>query len=158
MSPALYPDHSCLPENVLIFQHNIRSLLADYPRNLVVLQTVPLSLYPRDSGLVRWIELLSDGVYELRPFPHSADAEFQASRDPITKEEPPQGLLQIHKLPLFHELGSGTLPSDMDWTFTLSRRKFTIKPFNLPPIEGDTEAQQQGSNDSKKADAKDLTF
>lgn len=158
MSPALYPAHSCLPENVLAFQHNIRNLLAAYPRNLVVLQTVPLSLYPRESGLIKWIELLSDGVYELKPFPHSADAEFQTLRDPTTKEEPPQGLLQIHKLSLFHEMGSGTLPSDLDWTFTLSRRKFTIKPFNLPPLEGDTEAQQQASDGSKKADAKDLAF
>lgn len=119
---------------------------------------MPLSLYPRTSGLTRWIELLTDGVYELTPFPHSADAEFQTSRDPTTKEEPPQGLLQIHKLPLLHELGSGTLPSDMDWTFTLSRRKFTIKPFNLPPIEGDTKAQEQAGVDAKKAGAKDVAF
>lgn len=158
MSPALYPSHSCLPEQVLTFQQDLRGLSAAYPRNLVVLQTMPLSLYPRTSGLTRWIELLTDGVYELTPFPHSADAEFQTSRDPTTKEEPPQGLLQIHKLPLLHELGSGTLPSDMDWTFTLSRRKFTIKPFNLPPIEGDTKAQEQAGVDAKKAGAKDVAF
>lgn len=28
-----------------------------------------------------------------------------------------------------------------DLAFTLSRRKFVIKPFSLPPVEGDTEAQ-----------------
>ncbi|KAK5085545.1 Elongator subunit elp4 [Lithohypha guttulata] len=83
-----------------------------------------------------------------------ADAEFLGSRDSATKDEPPQGLLRVHKLPLLHELGSGSPLADTDWTFTLSRRKFTIKPFDLPPIEGDTEAQKEASvNDKpKKAD------
>lgn len=149
MSPALYPFHSSLPEQILNFQHSIRKLLAAYPKRLTLIQTLPLSLYPRSSGLTRWIELLSDGVYELTPFPHSADAEFANSRDPNTKEEPPQGLLRVHKLPIMHELGSGSPLADTDWTFTLSRRKFTIRPFNLPPVEGDTDAQQVASKDEK---------
>lgn len=154
MSPALYPLHSSLPEQILSFQHSIRKLLAAYPKRLTLIQTLPLSLYPRSSGLTKWIELLSDGVYELTPFPHSADAEFAKSRDPNTKEEPPQGLLRVHRLPILHDLGSGTPLADTDWTFTLSRRKFTIKPFNLPPIEGDTDAQQAAPKDEqpKKAD------
>lgn len=149
MSPALYPPQSSLPQQVLVFQHNLRSLLATYPNRLIVMQTLPLSLHPRNSGLTKWIELVSDGVYNLTPFPHSVDAEFQSSRDPTTKEEPPQGLLQVYKMPVLHELGSGSPLADTDWTFTLSRRKFTIKPFNLPPLEGDTEAQQDVSKDSK---------
>lgn len=118
------------------------------------MQSLPLSLHPRSSGTTRWLELLSDGVFELAPFPHSADAEFATSRDPTTKEEPPQGLLKVHRLPIFHDRGSGHVASDSDWTFTLSRRKFAIKPFNLPPIEGDTEAQLSagGEPKPKKAD------
>lgn len=146
MSPALYPPHVVLPEQVLAFQHDIRRLLAEFPRKLVVLQTLPLSLHPRTAGLTKWLEVLNDGVYGLTPFPHSADAEFASTRDPSTKEEPPQGLLSIHKMPVFHELGTGTVPSDTDWTFSLSRRKFTIKPYNLPPLEGDTEAQNDASD------------
>ena len=99
------------------------------------------------SGLTKWLELLSDSVYELAPFPHSADAETMSGLDPDTKEGSPQGLLRIHKLPLIHEMGSGTIPADLDWTFSLSRRKFVIKPYNLPPIEGDTEAQQDTTRD-----------
>ncbi|KAK5947668.1 Elongator subunit elp4 [Knufia obscura] len=157
MSPALYPFYSSLPEQILSFQHSIRKLLATYPKRLTVVQTLPLSLYPRSAGLTKWIELLSDGVYDLTPFPHSADAEFTTSRDSNTKEEPPQGLLRVHKLPIFHELGSGMPLADTDWTFTLSRRKFTIKPFNLPPIEGDTDAQQVASKDEKPKKA-DMDF
>lgn len=157
MSPALYPCHSSLPEQVLGFQHSIRKLLALYPKRLTAIQTLPLSLYPRNSGLAKWIELLSDGVYDLTPFPHSADAEFTSSRDPNTKEEPPQGLLRVHKLPVLCELGSGTPLTDTDWTFSLSRRKFTIKPFNLPPIEGDTEAQQ-GAGEHEKPNKANMDF
>ena len=149
MSPALYPSHTSLPDQILTFQHGLRKLLSVHAKRLVVIQSLPLSLYPRTSGLTKWIEILSDGVYDLTPFPHSADAEFQNSRDPTTKEEPPQGLLRVHKLPILHELGIGTSLVDTDWTFTLSRRKFTIKPFNLPPIEGDTEAQQDAAKDGK---------
>lgn len=149
LSPALYPPHACLPQHLLRFQHGIRALLASFPTRLTAMQSLPLSLHPRSSGMTRWLELLSDGVFELAPFPHSADAEFQTSRDPTTKEEPPQGLLRVHRLPIYHDRGSGHVAGDNDWTFTLSRRKFTIRPFNLPPIEGDTEAQQSAGGESK---------
>lgn len=120
--------------------------------------SLPLSLYPRASGLVRWLELLNSGVLELAPFPHSAEGDGTAARDPSGKaEEPPQGLLQVHRLPLLHERGIGVGTSENDWTFTLSRRKFTIKPFNLPPLEGDTDAQQVGGSD-KKAKKADVEF
>jgi elongator complex protein 4 len=92
------------------------------------------------------MELLSDGVIELTPFPHSSDQETATPKPTAggsgTNEEPPQGLLNIHRLPIFHERGGGSSAVGEDWAFTLSRRKFTIKPYSLPPVEGDTEAQQ----------------
>ena len=62
------------------------------------------------------------------------------------QEEQPQGLVKIHKLPVFHERGGGGRGGTGggvgdDLAFLVSRRKFVIKPFNLPPVEGDTEAQ-----------------
>ena len=120
--------------------------------------SLPLSLYPRSSGLVRWIELLNDGVLELAPFPHSAEDDANTQRGPSgNMEEPPQGLLQVHRLPMLQERGSGTGTSENDWTFTLSRRRFTIKPFNLPPVEGDADAQQGGASE-KKATKADVEF
>ena len=117
--------------------------------------TLPLSLYPRSTGLVRWVELLCDGVLELAPFPHSSDASTAATSGAATsQEEPPQGMLKIHRLPVFHERGGGA-DSNMveDWAFTLSRKKFSIKPFHLPPVEGDNEAQQhEHSGAPTKAD------
>ena len=116
--------------------------------------TLPLSLYPRSTGLVRWAELLCDGVLELTPFPHSSDASSAATGAATAQEEPPQGMFKIHRLPVFHERGGGA-DSNMieDWAFTLSRKKFSIKPFHLPPVEGDTEAQQHDhSSGVSKAD------
>jgi len=111
--------------------------------------TLPLSLYPRSTGLVRWIELLSDGVLELAPFPHSSDLgpSTGTSGAATAQEEQPQGMLKIHRLPVFHERGgggsggsSGSVGDDL--AFTVSRRRFVIKPFSLPPVERDTEAQK----------------
>lgn len=158
LSPALYPPQSCQPQYILQFLHRLRSLFAAYPNRVSAILSLPLSLYPRSSGLVRWIELLNDGVFELSPFPHSADGDANVpSGPPGATEEPPQGLLQVHRLPVYHDRGSGTGTSEDDWTFTLSRRKFTIKPFNLPPIEGDTEAQQ-GPGSEPKGTKPDLEF
>lgn len=158
LSPQLYPPHSSLPHHVLQFLKGIRVLLAAYPTRLVAMITLPLFLFPRSSGLVRWMELLSDGVIELTPFPHSSDQDTATpkprSSESGTTEDPPQGLLNVHRLPIFHERGGGCSDVAEDWAFTLSRRKFTIKPYSLPPIEGDTEAQQTGpvGQQPKKAD------
>ena len=104
------------------------------------------------------MELLSDGVIELAAFPHSNDLDMAVSK-PVSaeagnNEEPPQGLLKVHRLPIFHERGGGSTAVGEDWAFTLNRRKFTIKPYSLPPIEGDTEAQQIGpvGQQRKKSD------
>lgn len=53
-------------------------------------------------------------------------------------------MLKLHKLPVTTERGGGGGGSGVgdDLAFTLSRRKFVIKPFSLPPMEGDQEAQQ----------------
>jgi elongator complex protein 4 len=152
LSPALYPPQSSQPTHLLQFLHSLRALLSTHNTRLTVMLSLPLSLYPRMSGLVRWIELLSDGVLELAPFPHSSSlgAANSTSGAATSQEEPPQGMMKVHRLPIFHERGGGN-PEGMteDWAFTLSRRKFAIKPFSLPPLEGDNEAQRGEVADSK---------
>jgi elongator complex protein 4 len=61
------------------------------------------------------------------------------------QEDQPQGMVKIHSLPIFHEKGGGggaLSGLGEDLAFTVSRRKFVIKAFSLPPVEGDTDAQQ----------------
>lgn len=114
--------------------------------------TLPLSLYSRHTALVRWAETISDGVVELTPFPHLMDAsnslaESGGARSGV--DEQPQGMFKIHKLPVVTDRGGGVREGD-DLAFTVSRRKFVIKPFSLPPVEGDTEAQQQQGGGGEK--------
>jgi elongator complex protein 4 len=67
-------------------------------------------------------------------------------------------MLKTHKLPVLHEHGGGSDQNiGEDWAFTLSRRKFEIKPFSLPPAEGDNEAQQ-GTGSSSMPKKADLEF
>jgi elongator complex protein 4 len=107
------------------------------------------------------MEILSDGVFELSPFPYSHAQALAQSAGTTKDEERPQGMFAVHKLPVFHEKGGGGGADDLgeDMAFTLSRRKFVIAKFSLPPLEGDTEAQEQavreaagGSAMPKKAD------
>ncbi|KAF7712750.1 RNA polymerase II elongator complex subunit [Penicillium ucsense] len=141
LNPTLYPPSASQPEHVLQFFHSLKALMSAYPTRVTAMITIPLSLFPRSSGLIRWIELLCDGVIELCPFPHSADT-VATSGAATSVEEPPQGMLKTHKLPVLHERGGGSDQNvGQDWAFTLSRRRFEIKPFSLPPAEGDTEAQ-----------------
>ncbi|KKK13036.1 hypothetical protein P175DRAFT_077179 [Aspergillus ochraceoroseus IBT 24754] len=154
LNPTLYPAEVSQPENILPFLHSLRGLLSSPTARVTAMITLPLSLFPRSSGLVRWIEILSDGVIELCPFPHSSDA-LSTSGAATSHEEPPQGMLKTHKLPVLHERGGGSDQNvGQDWAFTLSRKRFEIKPFSLPPAEGDKEAQDKARSDGmpRKAD------
>ncbi len=147
LSPATYPAHASSPRHLLTFLHSLRGLLRKYPMQLTTMMTIPLELHPRNASIVRWAELLSDGVLELSPFPHSIDsASSQTTAGAASaQDEQPQGILKIHRLPVFHEKGGGGGSSSGlgdDLAFTVSRRRFTIKPYSLPPVEGDTDAQQ----------------
>ncbi|KAA8652458.1 hypothetical protein EYZ11_005085 [Aspergillus tanneri] len=154
LNPTTYPPEVCQPENLLPFLHFLKALLSSPMVRATAMITIPLSLFPRSSGLVRWMEILSDGVIELCPFPHSADS-LTTSGAATAHEEPPQGMLKVHKLPVLHERGGGSDQNiGQDWAFTLSRKKFEVKPFSLPPAEGDREAQDAAapSGMPKKAD------
>lgn len=165
LSPALYPYSASDPRHVLQFLHAIRGLLRKFPNQLTVLITLPLSLYPRTSGLTRWIEMLCDGVLELAPFPSHANLALatSASGSATSQEEPPQGMLRVHRLPIFHEKGGGgeeLSGHGDDLAFTLSRRKgLVIKPFSLPPVDEDPDPQHSGSDHNHgKATKVDIDF
>lgn len=160
LSPAFYPPEASRPENFLRFLHSLRALLRQYANTLTAMITLPLELYPRSSGLVRWAELLSDGVLELTPFPHLMDASnsLAESGGARSNEDQPQGMVKVHKLPINTERGEGGAgvgnSIGEDLAFTISRRKFVIKPFSLPPLEGDQDAQKEAG----KLTGKDVEF
>ncbi|KAI5923635.1 paxneb protein [Camillea tinctor] len=157
LSPTMYASSSSQPEEVLQFLHALRALLRQYPTKLVVLITIPLSLYPRTTGLTRWMELLCDGVLELIPLQSdSVHAPPPTSKSDAKSEDKVQGLLKVHTLPILHEKGGGSESHSAhdDQSFSLSRSKgLIIKPFYLPPADDD-------SHDQKTADSgkKDIEF
>ena len=72
-------------------------------------------------------------------------------------------MFAVHKVPVFHEKGGGGGADDLgeDLAFTLSRRKFVIAKFSLPPLEGDREAQEEAIREqsgTKMPPKKDLEF
>jgi len=150
LAPGLYPPSCSQPSSVLQFLHALRALLREYSTRLTVFITLPLSLYPRSAGLTRWMEILADGVLELSPFPYSHLEMLATSAGATKDEERPQGMFAVHKLPVFHEKGGGGSTEGLgeDLAFTLSRRKFIVAKFSLPPLEGDREAQEEAQREA----------
>ncbi|TQS33723.1 hypothetical protein Golomagni_05921 [Golovinomyces magnicellulatus] len=158
LSPIFYRSEFSDSKKILQFLHTLRALLRQYPNQLTVMISLPLMLYPRSTGITRWMEILSDGVIELTPLPPIPN--------PVNlPEDAPQGILKIHKLPVFHEKGgeeatSGSSRFGDDLGFTLNRRKgLVIKPFSLPPIGAEEEAVKNTSeNKNGKFSEADIQF
>ncbi|KAL9078430.1 MAG: hypothetical protein Q9157_002658 [Trypethelium eluteriae] len=125
LSPGLYPPHSTNPSHVLQFLHSLRSILRVHSSRLATMLSIPLDLHPRTSSLTRWMEHLCDGVITLLPFPH--DVSLAASSGAATqKEEKPQGLVKVLKVPVQTERGMGGMfggEGGEDLAFTRETRK-----------------------------------
>ncbi|KAG6042148.1 hypothetical protein E4U41_004952 [Claviceps citrina] len=152
LSPGLYPSEACKPQNVLRFLHCLRSLLRQFPARLVVLVTLPSSLYPRTTGLCKWIEILFDGVVELVPLPKSAGAADTSDMESTRA----QGLVRVHAMPVFHEKGGGLKGcwQREDMSFRLSASSgICIVPYSLPPV-----GLEEHSSTPSRPQTQDLEF
>lgn len=133
MSPAIYSPVFSLPDGILRFAHGLRALVRRYSERASAVITLPISLYPRASGLTRWLEMLSDAVLELQVLsmaPQHGNA---------------QGLFNIHALPVYQERGGGpqTSGSHANLSFKLSGPAgLLIEQFSLPPIDGEDDAEK----------------
>ncbi|KAL2200626.1 Elongator complex protein 4 [Corynascus similis CBS 632.67] len=159
--PSLYSPQCAQPSEVLQFLHGLRSLLRQYPTQATAIITLPTSLYPRSSGLVRWIELLCDGVIELIPLPANPGAPPPPASSSGSKsgsesdktDQIPQGLLSVHTLPVYHEKGGGGAGASSfreTLSFSLSAsRGLVIRPYSLPPME-EEEKKDPGPSKGKE--------
>ena len=155
--PGSYPPQACQPSWVLQFFHGLRGLLRRYSTRLTAMVSLSLSLYPRSTGLVRWMELLSDGVLELTAFPSTSpeDLAQPISNAGAGQGDHFQGILQIHSLPIWHEKGgggTGNLQLGENLGFTVSRKTFSIRPYDLPPVQGEPIAQDAGKEKQIQVD------
>ncbi|KAI9713149.1 MAG: hypothetical protein M1820_001134 [Bogoriella megaspora] len=159
LSPAIYPSQSSHPAHVLQFLHSLRALIRTNSTRLVAMLSLPLDLHPRNSSMTRWIEHLCDGAITLLPFPYEVDAAASSGATTQT-EEKPQGLVRILKVPVQTERGMGGSfggEGGEDLAFTVSRKRFTIRAFSLPPVEGDEEGQR-GGGEGGGLSGKDMEF
>ncbi|KAK4134192.1 PAXNEB-domain-containing protein [Trichocladium antarcticum] len=158
--PTLYFPECTQPSEILPFLHSLRALLRQYPTQLTAVITLPISLFPRSAGLVRWMELLCDGVIELIPLPANPAAPpppppSSSSKSAADKQDQaPQGLLKVHTLPVYHEKGGGGAATSLfreTLAFSLSAsRGLTIKEFSLPPVEGEEGGERPGEGKGKE--------
>lgn len=152
LSPTLYEPTACRPSEILPFFHGLRGLLRQYPGQLTAIMTLSTTLFPRSSGLTRWMETLSDGVLELVPL--SQPVHTQPNAKP---EDAAQGMVQVHRLPVHNERGGGKEGKAVqeDLSFKLSSSSgLVIRPFSLPPV-GEVEGDQDKKNEKK---AEGLSF
>lgn len=152
LSPTLYASSSCRPQEALQLIHGLRALLRKYPTQITALVTLPVTLFPRSTGLTRWMELLFDGVLELIPLQHQSQMVLEPG-----KEDKSQGLLRAHSLPIFHEKGGGLEGSWVreDLSFKLSASSgMVISPYSLPPVgEEEEEAKKAAKSGEGKKEA-----
>ncbi|TFA97502.1 Elongator complex protein 4 [Trichoderma ghanense] len=149
LSPTIYPPSASRPQEVLQFLHQIRALLRQYPSRIVAMMTLPTSLYPRSTGLIRRAELICDGVLELIPLQQQPHHPPERNSANDTKA---QGLFRIHALPIFHEKGGGLQGSWVkeDMSFKLSASSgLVIAPYSLPPLGDEDGPSSAPSNENK---------
>ncbi|KAH8153521.1 uncharacterized protein LAJ45_02334 [Morchella importuna] len=147
LSPLLYPPAAATPSHLLPFLHALRALLRAHPA-VTLMASLPLELYPRASGLVRWAEVLADCVVELTPFGRA-----------VKEEGAPQGLVRVWKVPVVGERGGGVggaVGRGEDLAFVVTRRRFEIGPYSLPPME--EEEGGGGGEEVGKAKKVDVDF
>ncbi|CCG81590.1 PAXNEB protein superfamily [Taphrina deformans PYCC 5710] len=127
LSPAVYPPSASQSKYLVKFANNLRAILRAHPSRLLVMMSMPLDLYPRETSSTTWVELLMDGIIELTPLPPNP-----ADRDG------PQGLLKIHKVPLLERLSM-----EADLSFKVTRKRFSIEAWSLPAL-GEEEPREGG--------------
>ncbi|PHH79981.1 hypothetical protein CDD80_3266 [Ophiocordyceps camponoti-rufipedis] len=128
LSPTVYGSASFEPSKVLSFLHGLRGLLRRYSTRATALVSLPISMFSEVSGVIKWMELLFDGVIKIDALP--GDRQSHPSGDKT------QGILQVRKLPVFHETGGGHESSCMEQRLVIKTTTcgLNIEEFSLPPI------------------------
>lgn len=139
LAPGLYPPQCSQPTYVLPLMHGLRSVLSEVPL-AVLLASIALDLYPRESVVTHMLETLADGVVALQPF----NAAMAALVERAYKNEPAKiqhGLVNVVKVPVLSERGM-MMVANGEWAFRNGRKKFEIEEWGIPVEEADEEPKQ----------------
>lgn len=133
LNPSVYGPLHSQPNYVIPFVHGLRAILRQNPANLVVVASLPLDLYPRDSLITATVEGLADAVVHLQPF----NQEMSMLIERAYKNEPQkvqQGLVHVVKVPVLSERGL-MMVHDGEYAFKNGRKRFEIEPWGIPVEE-----------------------
>lgn len=151
LNPSIYAPSYTASTFVFPLVHSLRSLLREFENNLVIVCSLPLDLYPRDSSLTAVLEILFDSAIHLQPF----NQEMSQLIEKAYKNEPSkiqQGLVNIIKLPVLSERGLMMI-HDGEFAFKNGRKKFEIEEWGIP-VEDDSKENEtpEGGKTSKNID------
>lgn len=143
LHPSIYPPTWSTPVVIIPFVHSLRSLVRQYLQNLVIVASLALDLYPRDTNLVFQLEQMADAAIHLQPF----NQEMTALIEKAYKSEPGKvqhGLVNVIKIPTLSDRGM-MLIHDGEYAFKNGRKKFEIEPWGIP-VEEEEEQQPTKEN------------
>ncbi|QPG76667.1 hypothetical protein FOA43_004061 [Brettanomyces nanus] len=143
LNPMVYSGDNFLnPCEVIRFLHSLKSILKRHKDRVVMMITLNLDLYPRDSAMVTIIESsLIDGVIELKPF----DPELYEYLERIYRKQPTKvkhGHLNVYKIPILSDLGLMKV-SEMELCFKNGKKRFEVERWSIPVDEGETEDKDE---------------
>lgn len=143
LNPSIYPPQFSTPTIIIPFIHSLRSVLRKFSKNLVLISSISLDLYSKDSNLIYNLENLSDSVIQLQPF----NQEMSQLIEKAYKNEPSKiqhGLVHILKIPHLSERGL-MMVHDGEYAFRNGKKKFQIEEWGIP-VEDDGDEQQTTKN------------
>ncbi len=143
LSPTTYPPNASQQKYVVKFINNLRAILRAHPSRMSLMISLPLDLYPRTSSTTAWIQILMDGVVELLPLPVTNYKD----------RDGPQGLLKIHKVPMTERI-----VMEHDLSFKVSRKRFSVEAFSLPPHDSMEAGEGGGTLKDTKSTTVDVSF
>lgn len=141
LHPSMYSPSMAGPES-LQFIHTLRAMTRKHPK-IVVMVTLALDLYPRDTALVKTMEQLMDSVCHLEPFNQDMVKFLEkAYHNQPTKVQ--HGLLHVYKLAHMSERGQ-MLVTKGEYAFKNGRKRFEVEEWGIP-VEDEGEPQQTTQN------------
>lgn len=143
LNPSLYPPACSSPSYIVPLAHMLRALTRKYPENVVVVASLAVDLYSRESTVTANLEALFDGVVHLQPF----NQEMSQLIERAYKNEPSKvqhGLVNVFKVPVLSERGVMAVHVG-EYAFKNGRKRFEIEEWGIP-VEDDAK------DDLKKVD------
>lgn len=140
LNPSLYAPQCSAPTYIIPLMHSLKAIVSN--SSLVLMASLNLDLYPRESLNTHMLETVLDGVIHLQPF----NAAMTALLERAYKNEPTkvqQGLVNILKLPVLSARGMMVVANG-EYAFKNGRRRFAIEEWGIPV--------EDGEEDEKKVD------